>query len=53
MYNRKAELSGLAKAVALAAANELNGTTDGITAAQQEARKTAESFTYQYGISIV
>jgi Flp pilus assembly protein TadG len=53
IYNRKAELSGLAKAVALAAAQELNGTTDGITAAQLKAKETAESYTYQYGMSIV
>ncbi|MFC5458786.1 pilus assembly protein TadE [Massilia niabensis] len=53
MYNRKAELSGLAKAVALAAAQELNGTSEGITKARDEARKTAANYTYQYGLSIV
>ena len=52
MYNRKVELSGLAKAAAMAAAQELNGTTAGIAAAQLKARDTAENFTYQYGLSV-
>jgi hypothetical protein len=52
LYNRKVELSGLAKAVALAAAKELNGTSAGIVAAQAKAKQTAELFTYHYGASI-
>lgn len=53
LYNRKVELSGMARAVALAAAKELNGTSAGITAAQLKARQTAENFTYQYGASVI
>lgn len=45
LYNRKVELSGLARAVALAAAKELNGTSAGVIAAQTRARQTAELFT--------
>jgi hypothetical protein len=52
MYNRKVELAGLAKAVALAAAQELNGTSTGMAAAQLKAQQTAERFTYQYGLSV-
>jgi Flp pilus assembly protein TadG len=52
LYNRKAEVSGLAKAAALAAAQELNGTTEGIAAAQLKAKEAAERFTYQYGLSV-
>ncbi len=52
MYNRKVELSGLAKAAALAAAQELNGTSKGIIAAQLKAREVAERFSYQYGVSV-
>jgi Flp pilus assembly protein TadG len=52
MYNRKVELSGLARAAALAAAQELNGTSAGIAAAQLKAKETAENFTYQYGLSV-
>ena len=52
LYNRKVELSGMAKAVALAAANELNGTSAGIASAQTKARETAALFTYQYGVTI-
>jgi uncharacterized membrane protein len=48
MYNRKVDLSGMAKAVALAAARELNGTDAGITAAKTRARETAEALKYQY-----
>lgn len=52
LYNRKVELSGMAKAVALAAAQELNGTTDGIAAAKTKARETAQGYIYSHGISI-
>jgi Flp pilus assembly protein TadG len=48
LYNRNADLSGMAKAVALAAARELNGTDTGITAAKTRAKETAEAFRYQY-----
>lgn len=48
VYNRIVDLHGLAKAVALAAASELNGTTAGIAAAQAIARTTAERMRYRY-----
>lgn len=48
IYNRKVDLNGLAKAAALAAAHELNGTSAGIAAARAKARQTAESLRYQY-----
>lgn len=48
IYNRKVDLSGLAKATALAAAHELNGTSAGIAAARAKARQVAESLKYQY-----
>jgi len=48
MYNRKVDLSGIAKAVALAAARELDGTSEGIAAAKASAKATAERFKYQY-----
>lgn len=48
LYNRKAELQGMADSAALAAASELKGTSGGITNALSKARSTAESFTYQY-----
>jgi Flp pilus assembly protein TadG len=52
MYNRKVELSGLAKAAALAAAQELNGTSAGVASAQLKAKEAAERFKYQYGLSV-
>jgi len=52
LYNRKVELSGMAKAVALAAAQELNGTTEGIAAAKTKAKETAQGYIYSHGISI-
>ena len=52
LYNRKVELSGMAKAVALAAARELNGKPDGIAAALVKAKETAERFTYRYGAPV-
>lgn len=48
LYNRKVESHGMAKAVALAAANELNGTTAGVTAALDRAKITAEKFKANY-----
>lgn len=53
VYNRKVELSGLAKAAALAAAKELNGKSSGIAAARTRAREAAERLTYRYGATIV
>lgn len=48
LYNRKVDLDGMAKAVALAAARELNGTPEGIVTAKAKARETAERLRYQY-----
>lgn len=48
IYNRKVDLNGLAKAAALAAARELNGTPAGIAAARAQARLTAESLKYRH-----
>ncbi|MRW85842.1 pilus assembly protein TadE [Pseudoduganella sp. FT26W] len=48
VYNRKAELQGLAEATALAAARELNGTSAGITSAATAAANAALGFRYQY-----
>lgn len=53
VYNRKVELSGMAKAAALAAAKELNGKSSGITAARTRAREAAERFIYRYSTAIV
>lgn len=47
LYNRKVDLNGLAKAVALAAARELNGTDAGIAAAKAKAKETALGLRYQ------
>jgi Flp pilus assembly protein TadG len=48
-YNRNVELTAVAKAAALAAARELNGTAAGVTAAQAKAKEAAERLMYQYG----
>jgi hypothetical protein len=48
LYNRKVDLNGMAKAVALAAARELNGTDTGIAAAKARAKEIAEGMRYQY-----
>jgi Flp pilus assembly protein TadG len=48
VYNRKAELQGLADAAALAAARELNGTSTGISNALTAANNVATSFRYRY-----
>jgi Flp pilus assembly protein TadG len=42
LYNRKAEMQTLADTVALAAANKLNGTRDGVVAALAAAREAVE-----------
>lgn len=47
VYNRKVDVQGLAKAAALAAARELNGTPAGITAARTAAREAAEALRYK------
>jgi hypothetical protein len=47
LYNRKIDLSGIAKSIALAAARELNGTDAGIAAAKAKAREVAEGLRYQ------
>lgn len=52
VYNRKVELSGMAKAAALAAAKELNGKSSGIAAARTRAREAAQRFTYRYGSTV-
>lgn len=51
VYNRKVELHGMAKAVALAAARELNGTSAGVAAALATAKQTAERFHYKYSVA--
>lgn len=48
LYNRKVDLSGIARAAALAAARELNGTSGGISDARASARATVERLKYQY-----
>lgn len=48
IYNRKVDLHGMAKAAAIAAAHELNGTPAGITAAKNAAREAAERLRYQH-----
>lgn len=48
LYNRKTDMSGYARTVALAAARELNGTTDGITNATAQARTAANRLRYQH-----
>ena len=53
LYNRKVELSGMARAAALAAAGELNGTAAGLAAARTKAREAAERYIYQYRIAVV
>jgi Flp pilus assembly protein TadG len=52
VYNRKAELHGVAKAAALAAARELNGTEAGLASARQRAREAAERLFYDYGTPV-
>lgn len=48
IYNRKVDVYGIAKAAALAAARELNGTPAGIAAARAAAKETAEALRYQH-----
>lgn len=51
MYNRKAELHGMAKAVALAAAGQLDGTTAGVTNALTRAAAIAATYRHTYSSS--
>ena len=48
-YNRKAELQTAADAIALAAANALDGTSDGLDNAMAAAVSAADLFTFSYG----
>lgn len=48
IYNRKVDVYGIAKAAALAAARELNGTPEGIAAARTAARETVEALRYRH-----
>lgn len=48
MFNRQAELNGMAKAVALAAASQLDGTKEGVEAALARASTVARSYRYAY-----
>ena len=48
VYNRNVDVYGVAKAAALAAARELNGTPAGITAANAAARETVEALRYHH-----
>lgn len=48
LYNRKAELQGVADSAALAAARELIGTPAGVTNALSQAAATANRFKFQY-----
>lgn len=48
IYNRRAELQGVAQSIALAAAPELNGTSAGITAALTQAALAAQRARYGF-----
>ncbi|MCA1245704.1 pilus assembly protein TadG-related protein [Massilia sp. MS-15] len=48
IYNRKVDMHGIAKAAALAAARELNGTPQGIVAAKLAAAEAAGKLRYQH-----
>lgn len=52
VYNRKAELQGVAQKIALAAARELNGTGAGITSALAQAAAEAGRRKFAYGRSV-
>jgi Flp pilus assembly protein TadG len=52
VYNRKVELSGVAKSAANAAARALNGTTGGVQTALTRAEAVATGFKYSYGMSV-
>ncbi len=48
IYNRRVDLHGMAKAAAIAAARELNGTPAGIAAAKNAAQEAVEKLRYQH-----
>jgi hypothetical protein len=48
LYNRKVDLNGLAKAAAMAAAKELNGTDAGLQLAKDRAKEIVEGLRYQH-----
>lgn len=52
VYNRKAELQGIAQAAALAAAVELNGTSSGVSAARDAARDLVRDHKIKYGLDL-
>lgn len=52
VYNRKAELQGVAQGIALSAARELNGTRGGVTAALTKAAEATRRFSVDYGNAI-
>lgn len=52
VYNRQVELHGLARTAALAAARELDGSADGITAAVASAGVAAGRLKYAYGVTV-
>lgn len=49
IYNRRVELYGVAKVAALAAARSLDGTSNGIDNAVEQAKDAVDSLRYQYG----
>lgn len=51
LYNRKAELHGMAKAAALAAATQLDGTKEGVNAALLKAAAVAATYRHTYSRS--
>lgn len=53
MYNRRVELQSIANATALAAAQQLNGTKEGLEAALARAKTTAEGFKHSYKAQII
>lgn len=52
VYNRKAELQGIAQGIAIAAARELNGTGAGITAALTKAAEEARRKKFGYVLTV-
>lgn len=53
IYNRRIELQNLANATALAAAAQLDGSTDGVNRALDRAAAVALTFKYAYGKSLM
>jgi len=52
IYNRKAELQGIAGSIALAAARELDGTAAGVNSALVQAGEAARRLTYRHNLRI-